>query len=112
MKWEQGDESENLEDRRRVRPRTAAIGGLGLLAVLAIGYFLGVDPQQLMQIVGDTQTGQTAQVDQGPLTPGEERTRSFSSKILRFTERVWTQKFQEGGATYVPPHMVLFSERV
>lgn len=114
MKWEQGDESENLEDRRRMKPRTAAVGGLGLLAVLAIGYFLGVDPQQLTQIIGESQTGQSesSEVDQRPLTPEEERTRSFSAKILRFTEKVWDEKFREAGANYVPPHMVLFSERV
>jgi uncharacterized protein len=51
MKWEQGEESDKLEDRRRTKPRTAAIGGLGLVAVLAIGYFLGVDRQQLSRLI-------------------------------------------------------------
>src|SRR5262245_39970355 len=91
MKWEQGRESENLEDRRRMRPQHAAIGGVGVLVILAIGYFLGVDPQQLSQLVNNTQIGQggTAQVAQGPLTPEEERSRKFSATILGFTETVW-----------------------
>src|SRR5262245_12763868 len=114
MKWEQGRESENLEDRRRMRPRTVAGGGLGLLAILLISYFLGVDPQKLTQLLNNTQIGQgtSQQVQEGPLTPEEERTRSFSAKILGFTETVWNQKFQEAGQTYIPPHMVLFADRV
>src|SRR4030095_11011289 len=112
MKWEQGEESKNLEDRRSSGTRTVAVGGIGMLLVVAVGYFLGVDPQQLTQILGDAQTSQSesGQVESRPLTPAEERTRSFSSKILRFTEKVWERKFQEVGETYTAPHMVLFAE--
>ena len=114
MKWEQGEESQNVEDRRSSGTRTVAVGGIGMLLVVAVSYFLGVDPQQLTQILGDAQTSQSesGQVESRPLTPAEERTRSFSSKILRFTEKVWEQKFGEVGQTYVPPQMVLFSDRV
>jgi predicted metalloprotease len=114
MKWEEGEESQNLEDRRRMRPQTVAVGGVGMLVILAIGYFLGIDPQKITQLLNDAQVGQggSQQVQQGPLTPEEERSRSFSAKILGFTETVWGQKFQEAGQTYVPPHMVLFAERV
>src|SRR5262245_62055082 len=108
MKWEQGEESENLEDRRRMRPRTAAVGGVGLLVVVAIGYFLGVDPQKLSLLLNESQIGQgtSARIEQGPVTPEEERSRRFSAKILGFTEKVWAQKFQEARETYIPPHMV------
>jgi predicted metalloprotease len=114
MKWEQGEESQNLEDRRRLRPATGAIGGVGLLVLLAIGYFTGVDPQKLVQLANQVQVGQGGgqQVQQGPLTPEEERSRSFAAKVLGFTETVWGQKFQEGGQAYIPPHMVLFGDRV
>src|SRR4030095_6949299 len=114
MKWEQGEESKNLEDRRSSGTRTVAVGGIGMLLVVAVGYFLGVDPQQLTQILGDAQTSQSesGQVESRPLTPAEERTRGYSAKILRFTEKVWEQKCGEVGQTYVPPQMVLFSDRV
>jgi len=114
MKWEEGEESENLEDRRGSGPRPVAIGGVGVLVVLLVGYFLGVSPQQLMQLLDGTGMNQgSSQVDQGSgSAPVDDRARQFSAKILRFTEKVWTQKFQEAGKTYTPPHMVLFSDQV
>lgn len=97
-----------------MRPRTAAIGGVGVLAVLLIGYFLGVDPQKLTQLINETQIGQggTGQNPDAPLTPEEERSRKFAATILGFTETVWDNKFREAGQSYVPPRMVLFSDRV
>jgi predicted metalloprotease len=114
MRWEHGEESGNLEDRRRMRPRTAAVGGVGILVVLALGYFLGVDPQQLQQVIDQVQVtqGGTGEASPEPLTPEEERTRRFSATVLGFTEKVWGQKFQESGETYRPPRMVLFSRSV
>ncbi len=114
MDWEKGEESANLEDRRRIKPRTAAVGGVGVLVIMAVGYFMGVDPQKLTQILQDTQLSQggSEQVAQSPLTPEEERSRKFSATILGFTEKVWSQQFQAAGQSYVPPHMVLFTDRV
>lgn len=114
MKWEEGEESQNLEDRRGAGGKRAAISGVGLLVVVVLGYFLGVDPQKLNQLLSGTQNG--SQIGgapaQRPLGPEEVRSREFASKILRYTEKVWEQKFQEGGQTYQPPHMVLFSDQV
>jgi uncharacterized protein len=117
MKWEHGEESGNLEDRRRTRAPAAAMGGVGVLVVLAIGYFLGVDPQQLTQVINDVQATQGGastgtQDHDAPVSPEEERSRRFAATILSFTEKVWSQKFQEAGQTYEPPRMVLFSDRV
>ena len=114
MDWEKGEESQNLEDRRRMKPQTVALGGVGTLLVLAIGYFLGVDPQKLSQLVNNAQVGQGAsnQVAQGPATPEEARSRKFAATILGFTEKVWGEQFQQMGKEYVPPHMVLFTDRV
>lgn len=116
MKWEEGEESENLEDRRGGSGgKPIAIGGVGLLIVLAVSYFLGVNPQQILQVLNDSGASQqtsSAPGDQGPANPQSDRSRVFASKILRFTEKVWTEKFQEAGKTYTPPHMVLFADQV
>jgi predicted metalloprotease len=114
MDWEKGEQSANLEDRRRMRPKAAVGGGLGLLVILAIGYFLGVDPQQLGQLMEGVQMGQGGESTevQGPLTPEEERSKRFAATILGFTEKVWDQQFHENGQQYQAPRMVLFTGQV
>jgi predicted metalloprotease len=115
MRWQGAEQSENLEDRRRMGPKTIAIGGAGALLLALVGYFLGIDPQKLNQLIGNAQVGQgnqAGQVEKRPPTPEEERTRAFMSTILKFTEVVWDEQFRKIGKSYHPPHMVLFSEQV
>jgi predicted metalloprotease len=115
MEWQQGEESKNLEDRRGVGPRTIAVGGVGTLIIVLVAYFLGADPQKLLQLANNAQPGGGAdngQVVQRPPTAEEERTRRFAATILGFTEKVWGEQFQRAGKTYTPPHMVLFTQQV
>ena len=117
MDWEQGRESENLEDRRGMSPKKLAIGGgIGAVIVLLVGAFLGVDPQQLNDLFNpgqpDGRGGNQGQVEKRAPTPEEERSRKFFATILGFTEKVWNEQFRKVGKRYTPPHMVLFSDRV
>ena len=52
MRWRDGRESDNVEDRRGMSiPRGAKIGGLsglGLVAVVLISMVLGIDPTVLL----------------------------------------------------------------
>src|SRR5581483_6229117 len=98
MRWQGGEQSENLEDRRSISPRTAAIGGIGTLVLLVVGYFLGVDPQRLNQLLNNAQQRQGGGTEQGerrPETPEEKRTREFAATILGFTEKVWNEQFRK-----------------
>lgn len=100
--------SKNVEDRRgSSRGRAAGgIGGVGLLVVLAIGYFAGVDVTPLLQ-------GQGGPQSQAPYTPTaqEQRAAQFATQVLATTEQVWDQTFREQlNATYSPPTLVLFSQ--
>jgi uncharacterized protein len=117
MRWEGGKQSENLQDRRRMSPRTMALGGGGMLVVLLIGALLGVDPQKLKMLVNNMPAGEgrpvaAGKVDDRPLTPQEKRTRDFSATILGFTEEVWDEQFRRAGKRYEKPKMVLFYDRV
>jgi uncharacterized protein len=112
MRWQGGEQSENLEDRRRMSPRTMAAGGLGTLVILVIGIFMGVDPQQLNQLLNNGPAAQNQPAEQGPETPEQKQSREFAATILRYTETVWDEQFRRGGDHYQPPHMVLFSNQV
>ena len=100
--------SRNIEDRRRSGGggRGAGIGGVGLLVVLAIGYFAGIDVTPLLQDGGPlSQT--SAPRD---LTPEEAHAAEFSAQVLATTEEVWdTLLPAQLGQTYTPPVMVLYS---
>ena len=54
MKWQGRRGSRNIEDRRGSGGKAAGVGGVGLLVVLAIGYFTGVDVTPLLEGQGGT----------------------------------------------------------
>lgn len=97
--------SRNIEDRRRSGGGgRAGIGGVGLLVVLAIGYFAGIDVTPLLQ--------QATQPASAPreLSAEEERAAEFTSRVLATTETVWGEIFQsQVGRPYEPPVLVLYS---
>ncbi|MRU16112.1 hypothetical protein FDP25_11790 [Roseovarius sp. A21] len=98
--------SRNIEDRRRMGGRgKAGIGGVGLLVVLAVGYFAGIDVTPLLQ--GGLPQQQSAPRE---LSAEEERAAEFTSRVLATTEDVWAQVFpRQVGRDYRPPTLVLFS---
>lgn len=98
--------SRNIEDRRRSGGGgKAGIGGLGLLLVLAVGYFAGIDVTPLLQ-----QLPQEPQATRS-LSAEEERAAEFSARVLATTEDVWTGIFDSSfDRAYQPPTLVLFSQ--
>jgi predicted metalloprotease len=98
--------SSNVEDRRGMG--AVGVGGLGLggIAILVIGYFLGVDPSQLLGLAEQvSQPQQTAPAREGPVTDPMGR---FVSQVLGSTEDVWGQVFEQSGRQYEQPHLVLY----
>lgn len=102
--------SRNIEDRRRSGRggRGAGIGGVGLLVVLAIGYFAGIDVTPLLEgLQGPGQVRGTA--NRAP-SAEEERAADFSARVLASTEAVWHEVLPaQAGIDYAPPVMVLYS---
>ncbi len=105
--------SRNIEDRRRAggrrqvrRSGKAGVGGVGLLVILAIGYFTGVDVTPFLEGQG-TLTQSSAPRE---LNASEQKAAEFSARVLATTEQVWGKVFpQQFGKEYQPPVMVLFS---
>ena len=103
----------NVEDRRRAGGRgargggKAGLGGAGLLVVLAIGCFAGIDVTPLLR-GGSGPVAQSGAPRQS--SAGEERAAEFSSQVLATTEPVRGKVFPgQLGSDYRPPVMVLYS---
>lgn len=118
MRWEEGRQSENVEDRRRISPKVAVGGGIGILVVALLLQFAGINPQPLLNAVKDkqqeaAQREQDGGVDGQPVDPAEERMKEFVATILGYTEDVWTKVFRnELRKEYAVPKLVLFREKV
>lgn len=97
--------SRNVEVRKRGRgARAGGMGIIGMLIVLAIGYFTGVDVSGLLQNTGAVQQEQSSRV-----TAQDDRATQFSAKVLATTEQVWAKLFREQlGREYRPPQLVIF----
>ena len=99
--------SRNIEDRRRRGgAKAGGIGGVGLLIVLAVGYFAGIDVTPLLEGAAPMQQQSSSR----ELTAQEQQAGEFSARVLTTTEEVWGQIFpQQVGKPYRPPVMVLYA---
>jgi predicted metalloprotease len=131
MLWRSGRRSDNIEDQRGAgggfgggggMRMGGGIGGVGLLIVIVVGLFFGVDPSALLsQIEGGSpdvgyqqdqqSTSQRTDGGGGNLAANDEE-KDFVSAVLADTEDTWTGIFHDMGRTYVDPHLVLFSDEV
>ncbi|MGB5811183.1 MAG: neutral zinc metallopeptidase [Polyangiales bacterium] len=115
MRWRGRKQSANVEDRRgtRAAPRIAG-GGVGLLVLIGVGLFLGVDPAMLVQVVETQQrAAPRPQPTQQPASDGlRDEQAQFVSVVLADTEDAWTTIFSNAGQRYVEPTLVLFSGSV
>lgn len=107
-------QSSNVDDRRGRRgafPLKAGSMGIGGLIVLGIiTWIMGGNPLSVLTggagIMGGEETTEYVPTQQ------EEELAEFSRQVLASTEDVWTEVFNEMGATYRPPTLVLFTGSV
>jgi predicted metalloprotease len=137
MRWRDREGSENVEDRRAESGRrrmpfpfprgggggfggrgipipTGRGGGIslvGLLVLLGLMFFFGVDPREILE--GGGGPGQI-EIDDSPITrqrpvsAEEEELKGFVSVVLKTTEEVWTRQLSAKGQSYPKPKLVLF----
>lgn len=117
MRWKGRRGSSNIEDLRRASGgrgggvRAGGIGGVGLIAVLLIGWFFGVDVTPLLQGQGGLPPGAT--MGGAEVTAADEERAGFVSVALADTEEVWAAVFREQvGQPYQPPVLRLFKGAV
>ncbi len=115
MRWEEGRESGNVEDRRRLRlPGKARVagGGLGTIVLVLVALYFGFDPSVFLNQtqVSVPESGQPSAPRQS--SPAEDRLAKFVSVVLADTEDTWRMLFRSMGQTYQEPRLVLFSGAV
>ena len=108
MKWRGRRGSRNIEDRRRSgggRAAMGGVGGLGVLAIVVIGWIFGVDLTPLLTQGGGAPVSQQTT----EITQADEEMAQFVSVTLADTEEVWSEIFAtQVGETYDPTTLVLF----
>lgn len=115
MRWEGQRESDNIEDRRGSGPaRIGGAGGLGIggiVLVLAVSYFTGVNPLTLLNLLNGVQTvtESVPSSDPAPAGPPSDRLGRFAAVVLADTETTWRDLL---GPRYEEPRLVLFTGAV
>ncbi len=125
------DESNNVEDARggsggggfQFRPIHGI--GIGTIAIALIGgWALGINPLQMLGLLSGGGAGAPVQqtsdqatdqpADQSPGSAAADDTedpqKKFVRQIVRSTEVVWTDAFQQMGRTYENPKLLLFTD--
>jgi len=112
MKLDDSRRSDNVEDDRGggggIRGLHLGLGGT--VAVLVIGYFMGVSPSTLLSLVSGGDGSQATAPT--PAASANDPQVDFVRAILGETEDVWGAYFRNMGNTYVRPRLVLFSGQV
>jgi len=121
MRWEDERQSDNVEDRRGqgggfggVGMRRGGIGIGAILLALVGGWLLGINPLEILGLIGGIDGGPAVQAP-APSAPGQHGVSPadaggrFVSTVLASTEDAWTEVFRQGGSRYRPPKLVMFS---
>ena len=135
MRWKGRRQSSNIEDRRgtgggmRLPGGLGGLGGLGggmrggggrgiglvgILVLLGIAWFLGINPLTLLS-GGGSDSGvapeQQSSLDGGSgfSDPASEEMKEFVAVVLADTEDTWRAVLPQIGETYRDPSLVLFS---
>jgi predicted metalloprotease len=142
MRWKRAKRYGQIEDRRgqsrggtfgssagmrggrRIGGRGATGGGLGIIALALIGYFVfGLDPQAMMQIAnqvaGPTQSQFPGQAPgqvpsqvrgQGNVGTPQDEMGQFVDAMISSTTDVWNAEFAADGQTYQAPNPLVLYE--
>ena len=117
MRWGSMRDSGNVEDQESAGPARGLgggfkLGGVGLVAVLAISWFLGLNPLDVLRSLqgGDSSSGptQSAPAPSASAPGARDEIKEFIARVLGDTEDTWSALFKKMGREYRPPKLVLF----
>ncbi len=119
MRWRDLRRSSNVEDRRDESPSARRggggggikLGGVGLVLVLVASLIFGVNPMEVLSLLGGGSTVTAPQqTQQRKASPANDPNADFVSAVLGDTEDTWSQLFQAQGGQYARPKLVLFRD--
>ena len=115
MRWEDGRESDNVEDRRGfpISGRGASLGCGGIIVLLLVSWLTGINPMRLLDMVQGSSSQAPAAPSAAPApsgpAPAGDKLGKFASVVLASTEDVWKDIFAKTGRSYQQPKLVLFT---
>ena len=116
MRFDNGRQSDNVEDRRRTGfgggGRRVGRGkiGIGTIVLALVAMYFGVDPSVVLNSgIGIGTGGGVAVNAPAQPIPADDKQARFVSMVLADTEDTWHALFQQGGERYVAPKLVLFT---
>ncbi len=109
MLWKDREESGNVEDRRTFGKTGVAVGGIGSILLLLLGWYFGIDVRPFL----NQQVAPGDAAPNGPVDPKQDEQKHFVGVVLKDTEDVWNERFQTVyNKRYRDPKLVLFSGQV
>lgn len=115
MRWKTGRRSQNIEDRRGASARMPRGlkrgGGLGVVVLVLVAMYFGIDPAILLQGTqsgGQVSPARTYSTDNA----ADKELVEFVSVVLADTEDTWQMLFADSNRRYQEPTLVLFTDAV
>ena len=113
MRWKSGRRSSNIEDRRGIRlSRGVKGGGIGMLLLVIVALYFGVDPSVILQQSSEMRGGTSIQTIPVQPSTADNELADFISVVLADTEDTWKVLFKQMARTYKEPNLVLFTGMV
>ena len=109
MKWKGGRRSSNIEDRRGVRAPKLLGGGVGMIVLMLVALYFGVDPMPLLQTMQGGGSASTAGIRPTAEDLKNDPLADMVSVVVADTEDVWTEIFAAQGRQYQAPTLVMFT---
>jgi predicted metalloprotease len=115
MRWRDLRRSTNVEDRRGTgigRGGGFKLGGCGLLLLIVISLFLGINPLEFLGVLQQQAPAPSQQEAPGTQVSPDDPQIEFVRAVLGSQEDTWGTLFQQMGGQYQPPKLVVFREAV
>jgi predicted metalloprotease len=94
------------------RMRRGGMGGLGVVVVVLALIYFGVDPSIVFQGMSGANAPPPPAGPQSPGSAEDNELAEFVSVVLADTEDTWRALFEQQGARYEEPKLVLFTDAV